>query len=197
MYVHIFRLNCYSYSLVDSKRGTVYKPAAATSSPSPDIMYTTFNLSQTRPLSSILHNSNAQKTRFTTTTPVPEEILSKWHNWSARARIVGLRRWIMDLEWTHGTLHSWTLHFNEGWAKMACQSADALATWLELNEGKAAVGRMALGYLGRVMDGEVSGDIDEWRDLALQVHELTAMQHQAVAGLEVSLHWTVRWSNSV
>lgn len=95
----------------------------------------------------------------------------------------------MDLEWTHGGLQHWALHFVEGWTKVSRQSTEVLSTWLEHSEGKARIGRVVLAYLGRVMEGQISGDVDEWRDLSLQVHELGGSLHQAVAGLEVSLRW--------
>lgn len=127
---------------------------------------------------------------------IPEEILSEWRNWSARDRMARLRRWIEDVEWTHGTLQLWNVNFSDGWTKILQQHAEVSSSWLELNECKARVGRLVLGYVGRVLDGEVSDDINEWRDLSLQVHQLASSLHQAVIGLEVSVR-LVRLSHRV
>lgn len=124
-----------------------------------------------------------------TVAAVPEDITSDWQEWSARRRMVGLRRWIMDVEWTHGTLQLWNLKFADEWANISRQPTEVSSSWLALNEGKARIGRLVLGYLGRVMDGQISGDVEEWRDLSLQIQELAASLHQAVVGLEVSLRW--------
>lgn len=67
-----------------------------------------------------------------------------------------------------------------------------MCNWLLYNEAKAMTGRLILGYLGRAMEGEISGDIDEWRDLSLQIHDLAATLHQAVAALEFGLRWYAR-----
>lgn len=120
---------------------------------------------------------------------VPEEIASDWHEWSARRRMVGIRRWIRDVEWTYGMLQLWDSQFADGWANRSRQPVEDLSSWLAFNEGKARIGRLVLGYLARVMDGQISGDVNDWRDLTLQTQELAASLHQAVAGLEVSLRW--------
>lgn len=127
---------------------------------------------------------------------IPEEIVSEWHKWSARGRMVRVRQWIEDVEWAHGTLQLWNIHFSDQWTHILQQRAEVSSSWLELNECKARIGRLVLGYLGRVMDGEVSNDIAEWRDLSLQVHQLTSSLHHAVIGLEVSVR-CVRLSHGV
>lgn len=67
---------------------------------------------------------------------------------------------------------------------------DGMDAWCDQYQRKVVVGRLILKYLGRVMDGTLSGDLEaECRDLALQVHQLGSPLYAAVAGLEVSLHW--------
>lgn len=51
------------------------------------------------------------------------------------------------------------------------------------------MGRLILGYLGRVMEGRLAGDLAECHDLALQTYQLGSGLYSAVIGLEVSLHW--------
>lgn len=48
-----------------------------------------------------------------------------------------------------------------------------------------------IAYLGSVMDGELSGDLEECRELALQIHQLSNTLHSFVVGVEVSLSWAV------
>lgn len=100
-----------------------------------------------------------------------------------------LRQWIDDVEWTHGKLHLWNIEFADECAKISQWSVETLSSWLDQNAGKARIGRSVLAYLGRVMDGEVSNDIDEWRDLSMQVQQLVSSLHQAVVELEVSVRW--------
>lgn len=67
---------------------------------------------------------------------------------------------------------------------------DGMDTWCSRYQRKVMVGRLILRYLGRVMDGALSGDLEaECRDLALQVHQLGSPLYAAVIGLEVSLDW--------
>lgn len=119
----------------------------------------------------------------------PDEVLQEWPMWTARDRVVGLRRWMMDLEWSLGAFESWTAQFMEEWSAMRQQPDAVVGPWLEFNESKASIGRLILRYIGRVMDGRLSGDLAECRDLALQIHQLGSPLYSAVIGLEVSLRW--------
>lgn len=122
--------------------------------------------------------------------PVPTDILQDWALWSARRRMVALRRWMLDLEWEAGALDRWPAVFKDEWLAInqrSHQSSNQLI--LEAAEGKVTTGKLMLAYLGRVMDGELSGDLEECRDLALQIHQLSKTLHSVVIGLEVSLTW--------
>lgn len=103
--------------------------------------------------------------------------------------MVGLRRWMLDLEWTLGAFDQWTSQFIEEWSQVKRQPAAAILSWLEASESKATTGRLMLGYLSRVMDGQLPGGLEEWHDLSLQGHQLGASLYHAVIGLEVSLRW--------
>lgn len=100
--------------------------------------------------------------------------------------MVRLRQWIEDVEWTHGKVYRWNEEFADECTKL---SGCALPSWLDMHAAKAKIGRMVLAYLGRVMDGEISGGIDESRDLAMQVLSLASSLQQAVVALEVSVRW--------
>lgn len=96
---------------------------------------------------------------------------------------------MLDLEWSLGALDGWTLEFMQEWPQKKQQSHSNVAAWLEINSNKVSMGRLILGYLGRVMDGRLSGDLAECRDLALQTYQLGSALYSAVIGLEVSLRW--------
>ncbi|KZP10197.1 hypothetical protein FIBSPDRAFT_899895 [Athelia psychrophila] len=120
--------------------------------------------------------------------PVPTDILQDWALWSARRRMVALRRWMLDLEWEAGALDRWPAVFKDEWLAInqrSHQSSNQLI--LEAAEGKVTTGKLMLAYLGRVMDGELSGDLEECRDLALQIHQLSKTLHSVVIGLEYSI----------
>lgn len=120
---------------------------------------------------------------------MPNEIREEWPSWSARHRLLGLRRWQLDLQWEEGEIETWNLRFMSDWVSHRHLASDAMDTWRNQYQRKVTAGRLILRYLGRVMDGELSGDLEsECRDLALQVHQLSSPLHTAVAGLEVSLN---------
>lgn len=102
--------------------------------------------------------------------------------------MVGLRRWMLDLEWTLGSFDHWKSQFMEEWPHMKHLGV-ATTAWLDAGERKVSTGRLMLGYLGRVMDGPLTGGLEEWRDLSLQGHQLGVSLYHAVVGLEVSLRW--------
>lgn len=77
------------------------------------------------------------------------------------------------------------------WVRHRHMSFDGMDAWRDGYQRKIMAGRIILKYLSRVMDGALSGDLEaECRDLVLQVHQLGSPLYTAVAGLEVSLHWT-------
>lgn len=96
---------------------------------------------------------------------------------------------MLDLEWNLGALDRWTSQFMEEWVQMKQRPSSAIIAWFEVSESKVATCRLMLGYLSRVMDDQVLGGLEEWRDLSLQSHQLGTMLYHAVVGLEVSLRW--------
>lgn len=121
---------------------------------------------------------------------VPEDVLIEWSSWSARRRLLGLRRWLLDLEWEEGGIERWNPTLMSDWARRRRMPFDGMDAWLNQYQHKVIAGRLILGYLGRVMDGALLGDPEtECKDLALQVHQLGSPLYAAVVGLEVSLDW--------
>lgn len=99
---------------------------------------------------------------------------------------------MLDLEWEAGALDRWPALFKDEWVA-TYHNSDRSSAWriVEATEGKVTTGRLMLAYLGRVMDGELSGELEECRDLALQIHQLSNTLHSYVVGLEVSLAWAM------
>lgn len=96
---------------------------------------------------------------------------------------------MLDLEWSLGALDGWTPGFMQEWPVTRLQGNTNVAAWLDIHHNKVSMGRLILGYLGRVMDGRLLGDLAECRDLALQTYQLGGALYSAVIGLEVSLRW--------
>lgn len=62
--------------------------------------------------------------------------------------------------------------------------ASEMDEWLQLAYDKIAAGRLILGYLSRVMEGSMSGDVEECRDLYLQGVQLMCQIQACVAELD-------------
>ncbi|KAF7985447.1 hypothetical protein HWV62_5189 [Athelia sp. TMB] len=126
---------------------------------------------------------------------VPGEIYIWWPSWSARRRISGIRRWVLDVEWREGEFTTWTGSLMNSWDGHRTESKEDVKEWADDYARKARIGRLILQYLGRVMDGQLTGlgvaagELalqEECRDLSLQIHQIGAPIAAAVAGLEVS-----------
>lgn len=102
--------------------------------------------------------------------------------------MLGLRRWMLDVEWQLGGLDRWASQFMDEWAHNT-EQRNRMDVWQDLYGERVKMGKLMLGYLGRVMDGNLSGDLEECRDLSLQIHQLASLLYSAVAGLESSLQW--------
>lgn len=149
------------------------------------------NSSITLPSPSHSPPSDDLPTFATSATTVPNDVREQWSSWTARNRLLGLRRWVLDLEWEEGTVETWSSELMSDWVRHRHMSFDGMDAWRDGYQRKIMAGRTILKYLSRVMDGALSGDLEaECRDLVLQVHQLGSPLYTAVAGLEVSLHWT-------
>lgn len=127
---------------------------------------------------------------------VPAEIYLWWPSWSARRRMSGLRRWMLDVEWKEGGFSTWSTSVMSDWAIHRADGEDG-KDWSTSYTHKIRIGHLILQYLSRVMDGQLLGGLgtceltlqEECRDLSLQIHQLSTPVTSAVAGLEVSLKW--------
>lgn len=72
--------------------------------------------------------------------------------------------------------------------RMKDEMMDIWGPWWELVHTKIKIGRLLLGYLGRVMEGELTGDPEECRDLYLQGVHLTCQVNALVTKLETKIH---------
>lgn len=73
-------------------------------------------------------------------------------------------------------------------ARMKDAYADEIDSWLMLAYEKIRFGRLLLGYLSRVMEGAMSGDVEECRDLYLQGVQLTCQINACVTNLDAQVN---------
>lgn len=102
--------------------------------------------------------------------------------------MLGLRRWMLDVEWRLGGCDRWASQFMDEWMHNS-EQRNGIDVRQDLYGERVKTGRLMLGYLGRVMDGNLSGDLEECRDLSLQIHQLASLLSSAVAELESGLRW--------
>lgn len=84
-------------------------------------------------------------------------------------------------------MDSWPALLAEKSVSLRKQGAGAASAWLDEEQVKVSTGRLLLGYVGRVMEGEMTTDMDEWRDLFAQTYQLMYLLAPAVVGLERGL----------
>lgn len=97
--------------------------------------------------------------------------------------MVAIRRRILDLEWKWGPVDRWGSVFDAESTQMLDAYALEMDGWLQLAYDKIAVGRLILGYISRVMEGDMSGDVEECRDLYLQGVQLTCQINACITDL--------------
>lgn len=73
------------------------------------------------------------------------------------------------------------------WGKVKGGAAMEILSWVTSVEQRLYIGRRLLGYLGRVMDGEMPPGIDEWRDLWVQAYQLTTIIQTGFLSLRYQL----------
>lgn len=117
--------------------------------------------------------------------------LNDWVSLSASRRIAALRRWMLDMEWNWGAIADWPARCTREWGTMKERDSGSVTEWLNESMRKAAAGRQILAYLRLVMEGQLPTDVEIFRDLYLQSHQLTGNFFSAIIGLELALD-TVR-----
>jgi hypothetical protein len=111
---------------------------------------------------------------------------------SAAGRLIYVRRKLFLLEKRWGTVDGWPISFGQKWLSMRSSSAQEVALWFDSIRHQAQTGRHIIGYLARVMDGEMP-TIGEWKDLWLEAYQLLGMVYSGVLGLEHRLDLAERW----
>ncbi|KZP14614.1 hypothetical protein FIBSPDRAFT_896487 [Athelia psychrophila] len=109
---------------------------------------------------------------------------SHWPNWSAEQHLAAIRRWVMYTEPKyHSPLDRWAQSFDADFQYGVPLDDGATRKW---RRGQAMViaGQNAVGYLGRVMEGELPADDETLRDIYVQALQLSAILHRAVSGLQ-------------
>jgi hypothetical protein len=122
-----------------------------------------------------------------TPTVLSDAVLEEWGVWSATRRIAALRRWMLDMEWNWGSIGSWSSKCAEKWATIKENDIDYALQWLEEEARKVTAGRRMMGYLGRIMEGQLPTDAETVRDLYVQGHQMTLLFDGVVIGLDSTL----------
>ncbi|KIM71681.1 hypothetical protein PILCRDRAFT_820868 [Piloderma croceum F 1598] len=127
-------------------------------------------------------------------TPITMTVVTNIDDWlslSASRRIAALRRWMLDMEWNWGAIADWPARCTREWDIMKERDTGSVTEWLDESTRKATAGRQIIAYLALVMEGQLPTDVEIFRDLYLQSHQLTGDFYSAVIGLELTLD-TVR-----
>lgn len=92
---------------------------------------------------------------------ISDPFQGQWPSWNTRRRMVSLRRWKLDMEWGWGTLTRWPTLCEERLVMVINRGSEAVASWIAEENKQVVTGRLMLGYLGRVMKGQLSPDTEE------------------------------------
>lgn len=111
----------------------------------------------------------------------------EWHSWVASRRVAAIRRWIIYAAHKYGPVDRWGEDFSQEWGTMRHKDALTVCHWLDSVKQRVKIGRTALNYLERAMEGELSASVEEWRDLYVQSHELAAQLWGGVLGVQTRL----------
>jgi hypothetical protein len=122
-----------------------------------------------------------------TPTILSDAVLEEWGVWSATSRIAALRRWMLNMEWNWGSIGSWSSKCAEKWATIKENNIDYALQWLEEEARKVAAGHQMMGYLGRIMEGQLPTDVETACDLYVQGHKMTLLFDGVVIGLDSTL----------
>jgi hypothetical protein len=115
----------------------------------------------------------------------------EWRLWTAPRRIAAIRRWIIHAASKYGPVEHWGDSFGLEWHALKDGDVLAVRGWLEGAKRRIKLGRSALNYLERAMEGELSASSEEWRDLYAQSHQLVCQLWTAVLGVQYRLDCAV------
>jgi hypothetical protein len=111
--------------------------------------------------------------------------------WSARQRLAHIRRILLAMESKWGTIDRWGLEFMIDWNRIKVKGVDEVMGWFDQMMQRICLGRRVLGCLGRVMEGEMPIDVEEWRDLWVQAYQLTSIFNTGFLSLQHRLDLAV------
>jgi hypothetical protein len=115
----------------------------------------------------------------------------EWRLWTAPRRIAAMRRWIIHAASKYGPVEHWGEAFSLEWCEMKDGDASEVRGLLERAKRRIKLGRIALNYLEQAMEGELSANVEEWRDLYAQSHQLACQLWTAVLGVQYRLDCAV------
>lgn len=109
---------------------------------------------------------------------------AEWGSWSAHRRVAAVRRWIIYASHKYGPVERWAEDFSQNWGIMRHMEVATLDRWLDSIKQMIRMGRCALSYLERAMEGELPAGADAWRDLYAQCYQLGCQLWGAVLGVQ-------------
>jgi hypothetical protein len=97
----------------------------------------------------------------------------------------------LAIESKWGTIDCWGSEFMINWNRIKVKGVDEVMGWFDQMMQRICLGRRVQGWLGRVMDGEMPVDIEEWRDLWVQAHQLMSIFNTGFLSLQHRLDLAV------
>jgi hypothetical protein len=107
-----------------------------------------------------------------------------WKSLTASRRIAEVRRWIIHATRRYGPVEHWGEDLSQEWDTVRHRDPPIVYEWLQAVKSRVKVGHSALSYLESAMEGEMSSNIEEWRDLYIQSHQLASQLWRAVLGIQ-------------
>jgi hypothetical protein len=106
-----------------------------------------------------------------------------WESLSANKRVVFLQRWMMYAEVKYRSpVVDWPEAFAREWFVMK-HGPSAVQCLIDAGQ-KVAAGESALNYVGRVMEGDLPEDVEQWRALYVQAYHMTGIINRTCARLQ-------------
>jgi len=106
---------------------------------------------------------------------------------TARQRLAHIRRILSTMESQWGTVDRWGSGFMIDWNAIKSRGVEDIQEWFDLMMKRIHLGHQVQGCLGRVMEGEMPADVEEWRDLWVQAHQLTSTFNVGFLSLQYRL----------
>jgi hypothetical protein len=111
---------------------------------------------------------------------------------NAQGRLVYIRHALHVLESKWGAVDTWPSSFGQEWLKISAKEAHEVASWCHSIRIQVQTGWRLIGYITRVMDGEMP-TVEEWRNLWLECCQLLKIMYTSILGLEHKLDLVERY----